>query len=95
MEKYAQYAAKNILQISKSQLDAKLNRDLRNVTRNYQAADAKMFDGEDNNDDNREEEGEEEPEDDINVPTADSYSYAVIISQMHWQEQDTIECLES
>ncbi len=86
LEEYAQYTAKNIFQIWKSQLDAKLDRDLRNAVRNYQAADAEMFDGEDNNDDDREEEGEKEPEDDIDVPTADFYSHAVTITHMHWRE---------
>ncbi len=83
MEKYAQYAAKNILQIRKSQLDTKLNRDLKNAARNYQAADAEMINDEDNNNDNREKEGEEEPEDDIDVPIANSYSHVVAITRMY------------
>ncbi len=83
MEEYVKYAAKNILQIRKSQLDAKLDRDLRNAARNYQATDVEIFNGEDNNDDNRKKEGEEEPEDDIDVPTANSYLYAVGITCMH------------
>ncbi len=94
LEEYTQYTAKHILQIKKSQLDAKLHRDLRNVARNHQAADVEIFNGEDNNDDDREEEGEEELENNIDVPTADSYSHAVAITRMHWQKQDTIECLE-
>ncbi len=35
LEEYVQYAAKNILQIRKSQVDAKLDRDLRNAARNH------------------------------------------------------------
>lgn len=37
LEEYAQYAAKNILQIKKSQLDAKLDRNWRNAAKNRQA----------------------------------------------------------
>ncbi len=53
-----------------------------------------MLNSEDNNDEDREEEGEKEPEDDIDIPMADSYLHAVAITRMHWREQDTIECLE-
>ncbi len=44
-----------------------------------------MFDCKDNNDDDREEKGEEELEDNINIPTTDSYLHAIIITRMHWQ----------
>ncbi len=95
MEKYAQYAVKNILQIRKSQLDVKLDRNLRNAASIHQVADVEMFNNEEKNDDDREKEGEEEPEDNIDIPTADSYSHTVAIIHIHWREQDTIECLES
>ncbi len=60
LEEYAQYAAKNILQIRKNQLNAKLNRDLRNAARNYQVEDAEIFNCEDNNDEDRDEKGKKE-----------------------------------
>ncbi len=83
MEEYTQYVAKNILQIRKSQLDAKLDRDLRNAARNHQVADAKIFNGNDNNDDVREKKGEKELEDNIDVSTADLYLHAIVIIHMH------------
>ncbi len=94
MEKYALYAAKNILQIRKSQLDAKLDRDLRNAAKNH-AMETEMFDGEDTNADDKEEDIEEEGEENIDLPMADSYSHAVAITRMRWREQDSTDCLES
>lgn len=83
LEEYAQYAAKNILQIKKSQLDAKLDRNLRNAAKNRQATDVDTFNNEDNNADDREKEGEEEQENDMDVPTVDSYSHVVVIIRIY------------
>lgn len=83
LEEYAQYAAKNILQIKKSQLDAKLDRNLRNVVKNRQTTDVDTFNNEDNNADDREKEGEEEQENDMDLPTADSYSHVVVIIRIY------------
>ncbi len=66
-----------------SQLNIKLDRDLRNAANNHQLASAEIFDSEDNNDDNRKKEGEEELEDNIDIPIADSYSYQVAIIHIH------------
>ncbi len=54
-----------------------------------------MCDDEDVIDDDRKKKDKEEPEDDINVPTADLYSYAIAITQMRWRKQDVIEYLDS
>lgn len=82
LKKYTYYAIKNILQIKKSQLDIKLDRDLRNAINNHQVVDAKIFDNENNNTNDRKKKGKEEPEDNINMPTTDFYSYIVAITQM-------------
>lgn len=81
MEEYALYAAKNIFQIKKSQLEAKLDKNLQNAAKNY-AMKTKMIDSEDINPNNREKDIEEEDKDNIYVPTADTYSHAVAIMHM-------------
>lgn len=53
LEKYTLCIAKNILQIKKSQLDAKLDKDLQNATKNY-VIETKIFNGDDTNFDYRE-----------------------------------------
>lgn len=63
-----------------------MNRDLKNAVRNHQVANAEIFDGEDNNDNNRKKEGEEKLEDNIDIPTADSYLYAVTMTYMYLQK---------
>lgn len=60
-----------------------MDKDLRNVARDHQVPDTKMFDDEDNNDDNRKKKGEEKLKDNINVPTADLYSYIVAITRIY------------
>lgn len=81
MEEYALYTAKNVLQIRKSLLDAKLDRDLRNAAKNH-AMETEMFDGENTNSDNRKKDIEKEDKVNIDLPTANTYSHAVVITCM-------------
>ena len=94
MEEYALYAAKNILSIRKSQQDAKLDRDLQNATKN-KTIEPDVFNGNDSNDDNIEEDLEEGDGENLDLPTANSYSHAVAMTRKHWKERDATDCLES
>lgn len=81
MEKYALYTAKNIFQIRKNQLDAKLDRDLQNATKNY-IMETKMFDGKDINFDNGKKDIKKENKDNIDLLAANIYLYTVAITRM-------------
>lgn len=94
MEGYTLYVAKNIFQIRKSQLNAKLDKDLQNTAKNHTIK-TKIFDDKNTNLNNWEEDIEKQEENNIDLPMADTYLYTVTITQMGWREQDANNCLES
>lgn len=94
LEEYELYAAKNILQLRKSQVDAKLNRDLWNTAKEH-VIEANLLEDEDVNSENEVENLDVEDKDNIDMSTTDSYSHVIIIACKHWKEQDTTDCLES
>lgn len=73
------YATKNILQIRKSQQDARLDRDLRNTAKNP-IIETDIINSNDSNANEIEEDLEEEDRENLELSTANSYSHAVIIT---------------
>lgn len=94
MEEYTLYTTKNIFQIRKNQLDAKLDRDLQNIAKNY-FIEIKIFNSKETNPNNRKKNIEEEDKKNINLPIIDIYLYAIAIMHICWREQNIINCLES
>ena len=67
---------KNIFQIRKSQQDAKLNKNLRNAAKNH-LTEMEMLDADKSQVGDIREKDEEKDEENIYVPTTDSYFYVV------------------
>lgn len=94
MEKYVLYTVKNILQFKKSQINAKLDRNLRNAVKKY-AIEANLLEDEDINFENKAKDLKVKNEDDIDMSTTNSYLHTITIIHKYWKEQNTIDYLES
>lgn len=82
LKEYILYVAKNIFQIWKSWINAKLDKDLQNVAKNH-IIEIEMFHSKDINSDDREKNIEEKDKDNIDLPIADIYLYTITIMHMH------------
>lgn len=69
----------------KIQQDVKLDKDLRNIMRNY-PIEMEKLDDDKSLGDYIEKDGEKEDEENINVPTADLYSHTVTMIQILWRK---------
>ena len=88
------YIAKNIFQIKKNQLDAKLDRDLQNTAKNHSTK-TDLIEGKEVDVDNRVKKVEKKDDNNINLHTAYLYLHTVTIIHMHWRKQEISDCLES
>lgn len=82
MEEYVLYAAKNILQIKKSQQNTKLDRDVQNAIKNH-IIEIEIFDSNNTNANNLEEDNGEGDEENIDLPIIDLYSYVIVMTHIH------------
>lgn len=94
MEEYTVYAANNIFQIRKNQLDIQLDKNLQNSAKNHTIK-TEMFDDKDINVNNREKNIEEKDKKNKNLPIIDIYLHVVTITRMRWRKQDTTNCFKS
>ena len=89
-EEHALYVAGNIPQIKKSQIETKLDQDLRRAAKDH----AKDIDTiEENTDDDGEEEDERRDEEDLGLSNAQSFENAVELTRIRWREIDATDCL--
>lgn len=79
MEKYASYVAKNIIQLRKSQVNAKWDKDLRNTAKKH-AMEANLLVDKDVNFENEVEDLKVKDEENIVMSITDSFLHAVIIA---------------
>ena len=85
MEEYLLYVINNILQIRKSQQDAKLDKDLWNVVKNH-SMEIEILNGDKSQTGDIGEDDKEEDNENIDLPTADLYSHAAVMMRMRWRK---------
>lgn len=90
LKEYTLYAIKNIIQIRKSQQDAKLDWDLENIVKNSIIETDIFVDGE-NNAYDMEKDIEEEDGKNLDLSAIDLYTYIATMTYMHLKEKFVID----
>ncbi|MCJ1348065.1 hypothetical protein MMC31_006296 [Peltigera leucophlebia] len=95
LDEYLIFYAESILQMRKSQIESKLDQDLRRAVKD-QAIETEFLerDGSDDNESDGERDIDSEDTDDLGLPNTQSYMHAVELTLSSWREADAIDSLE-